>query len=79
MASRRDFDLMISDLGLPDGTGHDLMRQLIARKRGVKAIALSGYGMEDDVQRSRDAGFIEHLTKPVGIDRLQAAIVKATG
>jgi len=61
------FDLVLSDLGLPDGSGQDLMREL-ARRHGLKGIALSGYGMEDDVQRSYDAGFARHLTKPV--DRL---------
>ena len=57
------FDLLISDLGLPDGSGHDLMRQ---RQRGHKfpGIALSGYGQEEDIQRSREAGFAAHLTKP---------------
>lgn len=61
------FDLVVSDLGLPDGSGQDLMRELV-RRHGLKGIALSGYGMEDDVQRSHEAGFARHLTKPV--DRL---------
>jgi signal transduction histidine kinase len=67
------FDLLISDLGLPDGSGHDLMRQLCA-SGPVHGIALSGYGMDVDVARSREAGFKEHLTKPVNIEQLQAAI-----
>jgi CheY-like chemotaxis protein len=72
-AARAGFDLLISDLGLPDGTGHDLMREL-CRERPVRGIALSGYGMESDLSRSRDAGFQEHLTKPVNIEQLRAAI-----
>ncbi len=72
-AARNEFDLVISDLGLPDGNGHDLMRQMRDRYR-VKGIALSGYGMEHDIRRSRDAGFAEHLTKPVDAQALGAAI-----
>jgi signal transduction histidine kinase len=67
------FDLLISDLGLPDGTGFDLMEEL-RRQGGPPGIALSGYGMEGDVARSREAGFSEHLIKPVAIDRLEAAM-----
>lgn len=67
------FDLMICDIGLPDGSGLDLMRQLLAR-RPVKGIALSGFGTEDDVRRSREAGFLNHLTKPVDVARLEALI-----
>jgi signal transduction histidine kinase len=66
-------DLVISDLGLPDGSGQDLMRELVAR-HGLHGIALSGYGMEEDVQRSREAGFDSHLTKPVSLETLEAAI-----
>jgi signal transduction histidine kinase/CheY-like chemotaxis protein len=67
------FDLVISDLGLPDGSGQDLMRHL-AQRFGLRGIALSGYGMEDDVRRSREAGFERHLTKPVNLDALESAI-----
>ncbi len=64
------FDVVISDLGLPDGSGIDLMVQ-IQSIRPVAAIALSGYGMEDDLQRSKEAGFFAHLVKPVKVDRLK--------
>ena len=66
-------DLVVSDLGLPDGSGQDLMREL-ARLYGLRGIALSGYGMEDDVRRSHEAGFLHHLTKPVDLQMLKAAI-----
>jgi CheY-like chemotaxis protein len=72
-----ELDLVISDLGLPDGTGLDLMRELAAH--GLRGIALSGYGMDEDIQRSRDAGFTSHLTKPVTLQMLQEAILQATG
>ncbi len=67
------FDLIISDIGLPDGSGHDLMRQLKSRYR-LRGIALSGYGMEQDIRNSHDAGFDMHLTKPVPIEQLEGAI-----
>jgi CheY-like chemotaxis protein len=77
-AARRDgFDLIISDLGLPDGSGLDVMRQLRDRYEG-RGIALTGYGMESDVAASRDAGFVEHITKPVDLTKLQGAIERVT-
>jgi len=77
VGEREDFDLIISDIGLPDGTGWDLMRRL--RPRGpVKAIALSGFGMDEDILRSREAGFLEHLTKPVNFQKLEATIQRVT-
>jgi CheY-like chemotaxis protein len=70
-------DLLISDLGLPDGTGQDLMRRLVEEGKRVPAIALSGYGNPGDIERSRAAGFAEHLTKPLnGIEPLMAAIAR---
>jgi CheY-like chemotaxis protein len=73
-AGREQLDLIISDLGLPDGTGLDLIRQLAADQKPVAAIALSGYGMEADVKASLEAGFRRHLTKPVSFPHLQEAI-----
>ncbi|CAN5645280.1 hypothetical protein BH09PLA1_BH09PLA1_17920 [soil metagenome] len=74
LASRELFDVVISDLGLPDGTGHDLMRRLLDRSGLIKGIALTGFGMESDLDRSRESGFSEHLTKPVDLHRLEASI-----
>ena len=71
----RSFDVLISDIGLPDGSGCDLMRQLIAQgARGLKGIALSGFAMEDDVKQSLAAGFQRHVCKPINIQRLQSLI-----
>jgi PAS domain S-box-containing protein len=64
------FDAVVSDLGLPDGSGLDLMRE-IQRRRPVPGIALSGYGMEDDVRQTKEAGFFAHLVKPVNLDQLR--------
>ena len=71
------FDLVISDLGLPDGNGRELMRQAL-KKHSLRGIALSGYGMESDIKASIEAGFAEHLTKPVNIIELQEAIRRVT-
>ncbi|HYD85726.1 MAG TPA: ATP-binding protein, partial [Opitutus sp.] len=73
LAAASTFDLVISDIGLPDIDGYALMRQLRERHR-LRGVALSGYGMEDDIARGRAAGFEEHLTKPIDIKKLQAAL-----
>jgi signal transduction histidine kinase/CheY-like chemotaxis protein len=73
VAATEPVDLLVSDLGLPDGTGFDLMRQLMQR-RPLKGIALSGFGTDQDIERSREAGFACHLTKPVDFRRLEEAI-----
>ncbi|MFL6583878.1 MAG: HAMP domain-containing protein, partial [Chthoniobacterales bacterium] len=73
LAESREFDVLISDLGLPDGTGIDLMESIRA-KRPVYAIALTGFGMEEDVRRSREAGFKHHLVKPIDLNKLDAFI-----
>ena len=72
------FDLVISDLGLPDGDGRDIMRELHDRD-GLSGIAISGFGMEEDIENSRAAGFAKHLTKPIQIEELQAAISDLVG
>ena len=72
-AEAERFDLVLSDLGLPDGLAYGMMRTLRDRY-GAIGIALSGYGTEADVQRSHEAGFVEHLTKPVDVDTLHNTI-----
>jgi two-component system, chemotaxis family, CheB/CheR fusion protein len=74
------FDVLISDIGLPDGSGTELLESL-NRKMGriVPAIAMSGFGMEHDRELSRTAGFAEHLTKPVEFGSLQKAILRIVG
>lgn len=71
----QDFDLVVSDLGLPDGSGHDLMIAMLKIKP-VKSIALSGYGMESDIAKSKAAGFALHFTKPVDFPALEDAIAE---
>ena len=70
------FQLVISDIGLPDGNGYDLMREL-KKDSALKGIALTGYGMEEDVTRSQEAGLTTHLTKPIRIETLDHALAAA--
>ncbi len=72
-AEQENFDLLISDIGLPDRSGYELMQELRAT-RGLRGIALSGFGMEEDVKRAHEAGFSEHLTKPINFERLEEVI-----
>jgi len=65
------FNLLLSDLGLPDGSGHDLVKELRLKRPGFRGIALSGYGMESDIRQSLEAGFQAHLTKPVDTQALE--------
>ena len=73
VGQQQQFDLLISDLGLHDGSGYELMSALRAVS-SVKGIALSGYGMKEDIDRSLAAGFSAHLTKPCDLSVLNAAI-----
>ena len=74
-----EFDLLISDIALPDGSGLDLMRAIHERHESVKGIALSGFGTQEDVRRAKLAGFMVHLTKPVSFPRLETTIREITG
>jgi PAS domain S-box-containing protein len=69
-----EFGLVVSDIGLPDGSGLELMKKVVARRGNVPAIALTGYGMEEDIRRSREAGFTAHMTKPIDFTKLEAMI-----
>src|SRR5437867_2063304 len=75
-AVRNKFDLLISDIALPDGSGMDLMMQLRAISN-VPGIAISGFGNNRDIERSLQAGFSEHLIKPIKLENLEAAIERA--
>ena len=69
------FDALISDIGLPDGSGYDLVREA-KRMQPVKSVALSGFGTEEDVRRSSEAGFDYHVTKPIDFPGLQSLLQK---
>jgi len=69
------FDILISDVDLPDGSGRDLMRNL-TKRYPIRGIAISGHGMKEDVESSIAAGFSHHITKPVNWEELKTAIQK---
>jgi CheY-like chemotaxis protein len=72
------FDLLLSDLRLRDGNGWDFLRRLEeAGRRPQQAIAISGWGSETDVAKSKSAGFRAHLVKPIAPQVLDAALVQA--
>lgn len=74
LADWHDFDLLIADLGLPDGTGAELLLKLRVAAPGLPAIAISGYGMPHDILNSRAAGFLSHIVKPVQFAELAGLI-----
>jgi len=69
----QEFDLLISDIGLPDRSGYELMREVRLNTR-LPGIALSGFGSEQDINQAKEAGFAEHLTKPINFERLEKTI-----
>ena len=76
-AEQAQFDLLISDIELPDGTGLELIHGL-GGGRTLPGIAISGFGSDEDLRQSADAGFAEHLTKPIDLNRLESAIRRVT-
>ncbi len=76
VATRTKFDVLISDIGLPDGDGWELMKTLRREIPDIKAIAMSGYGMRADLDKSKAAGFAAHITKPFGPVELDQALKK---
>ena len=78
LAERGEMRLIISDIGLPDASGYDLMKE-VRDRFGLRGIALTGYGTEEDVERSREAGFEAHLTKPVTVQALDRALASMEG
>ncbi len=76
LAKAVEFDVLLSDLHLPDGTGWDLMQELSA-EQPIRAVAISGYNSADDIQRSREVGFLDHIAKPLVPQELSAALDRA--
>ena len=72
ISAREEFDVLISDLGLPDGSGIDLIQKLVSKP--PLGIALTGFGMEKDIRKSREAGFHHHLVKPIDLNKLDSLI-----
>jgi signal transduction histidine kinase len=72
LSAKEQFDVLISDLGLPDGNGIDLIQELTSKP--PLGIALTGFGMEQDIRRSREVGFQHHLVKPIDLNKLDSLI-----
>ena len=73
----KTLDVVLSDIGLPDGSGYDVIAEA-KRRQDVTGIALTGFGMEEDIQRSKKAGFDFHLTKPVDFQELRSVLAEAS-
>ncbi len=69
-------DVLVSDIGLDDGTGWDLLEEL-GPAAPPYAIAMSGFGMASDLARSKAAGFRQHLVKPMGQEKLESYLREA--
>jgi hypothetical protein len=74
----KTLDVVLSDIGLPDGSGYDVISEA-KRKQRVKGIALTGFGTEEDVKKSKRAGFDFHLTKPVDFHELRSVLAEVSG
>jgi CheY-like chemotaxis protein len=77
LSEKEEFDVLISDLALPDGSGIDLMQRLQS-EHPLLGIALTGFGMEDDIRKGREAGFRHHLVKPIDLNKLDLLIQNST-
>jgi len=69
----KELDVVLADIGLPDGSGYDLVAEA-KRRQSVKAVALTGFGEPDDIERGKEAGFDFHLTKPVDFHELRTVL-----
>jgi PAS domain S-box-containing protein len=79
LSGGRSFDVALLDIGLPVMDGYELARRLRTQAPGMRLVAVTGYGQEGDVERARQAGFAEHLVKPVDLDRLTRAMRPGRG
>jgi len=77
-AREQDFDILLSDLGLPDGTPEEVMKA-VALRNSAPGVALTGFGMDKDIERTRSYGFMHHLVKPVDVRRLEEILLECAG
>ena len=75
LASDNSSCILISDIGLPDRSGWELMHEL-RQRYGMRGVAISGFSSEDDRQRSREVGFAAHLVKPVNVRELEQVLLE---
>ena len=79
MLNTDKFDVILSDIGLPDGSGYALIMLAKQRQASILAVALTGFSAEEDVQFGREVGFDFHLTKPVDFHELRTVLNHAHG
>jgi two-component system CheB/CheR fusion protein len=81
IANKKRFDLVISDISMPEMDGYQLLRELreLPNMGSVPAVALTGYGRPADIERAHEEGFAEHLIKPIDIDQLLPIVRRLTG
>lgn len=72
----KQFDAIVSDLNLPDGSGYDVIRSAKQNGNGLAGVALTAEGEADDIARGREAGFDYHLTKPIDFAELRSVLGK---
>jgi CheY-like chemotaxis protein len=75
MVQTKKFDVVLSDIGLPDGSGYDVISEA-KRRQPVKAVALTGFGTDEDIRRGKEAGFDFHLVKPIDFHELRTVLGK---
>jgi PAS domain S-box-containing protein len=68
-----DIDVLLCDIGLPDGSGYEVISRA-KQKRPLQAVAITGFGTEEDLRRSKEAGFDFHLVKPIDLHELQTVL-----
>ena len=77
LAKAVEFDVLLSDIRLPDGTGWDLMRELKEDRPELPAVAISAFNSDDEIARSKRVGFLDHVAKPLVAEELTAALENA--
>jgi CheY-like chemotaxis protein len=75
IVASENIEVLLCDIGLPDGSGYEVISQA-QQKRPIKAVALTGFGTDEDLRRSKEAGFDFHLVKPVDLHELQTILDK---
>ncbi|MEP7014478.1 MAG: response regulator [Verrucomicrobiota bacterium] len=78
MIDAKNFDVVLSDIGLPDGSGYDVISEA-KRKQPLKGVALTGFDRDDDIKRGKEAGFDFHLSKPVDFHQLRSVLGQIGG
>ena len=77
IVASKQFDVVLSDIGLPDGSGYDVISQA-KQKQPLTGVALTGFDKDEDIRRSKEAGFDFHLSKPVDFHELRSVLAQVS-